>query len=389
MNGTIRIAYLSNDLADPATLRRVETLLTGGAAITLAGFRRTERPVSAVHCVAALDLGQTNDGQLPRRAMRVASKAMARWTHTLFNGADVVLARNLDMLLFGLAARWRTRSHVPVVYECLDINQRMMGTQAARRALRRLDAYALSRSDGLLVSSPSFVSEYFSRLGVAVPPVILAENKLRPGTGARAGTPAASLQLPWRIGWFGNLRCTRSFEFLRDLAARWPRVIEVVLRGRPTVPVAELIERHLPCSGMRYEGLYTLDDLPALYAPCHFAWAIDYFDPTANSQWLLPNRIYEGSFFHVPAIARAGTATAAWLLEHDAGLIVDELDDLHGAIGSMISNKGRLEVLRKAVARIPLIDLVWTAASCQSLVSQIAHLSQSPNRERLKEIVNV
>ena len=43
-----------------------------------------------------------------------------------------------------------------------------------------------------------------------------------------------------------------------------------------------------------------------------------------NSVWLLPNRLYEGGYYGVPAIAPAGTQTAAWVNARSVGFTVPE-----------------------------------------------------------------
>ena len=44
-----------------------------------------------------------------------------------------------------------------------------------------------------------------------------------------------------------------------------------------------------------YGGPYrNPDDLEEIYRPIHFICAVDYLDEGTNSDWLLPNRIYEG-----------------------------------------------------------------------------------------------
>src|SRR6185503_20367573 len=50
----------------------------------------------------------------------------------------------------------------------------------------------------------------------------------------------------------------------------------------------------------------------------------DFMEAGYNSLWLLPNRLYEGGYQAVPAIAPAGTQTASWIASHGAGFTVDE-----------------------------------------------------------------
>ncbi|MGR5543340.1 hypothetical protein ACPV5V_32785, partial [Vibrio campbellii] len=52
------------------------------------------------------------------------------------------------------------------------------------------------------------------------------------------------------------------------------------------------------------------DDLADIYNNAHFNWTLDFFEQGGNSEWLLPNRIYEGGLFALPPLYRAGNYTA-------------------------------------------------------------------------------
>ena len=70
----LRIYFLQQwfDLSDPAVDRRVAMLRAGGAAVTLAGFRRGAAP-EAAGGLASIDLGRTQDGRFPQRIASVAT----------------------------------------------------------------------------------------------------------------------------------------------------------------------------------------------------------------------------------------------------------------------------------------------------------------------------
>ena len=54
----------------------------------------------------------------------------------------------------------------------------------------------------------------------------------------------------------------------------------------------ETLARH---PNMAFRGPYANPgELPDIYGGVHFSWAVDYLDDGLNSDWLLPNRLYEG-----------------------------------------------------------------------------------------------
>jgi succinoglycan biosynthesis protein ExoL len=371
----MRITYFIQDLSDPAVTQRVRMLRAGGSTVELLGFRRSSAAIPHIDDVETIDLGQTFEGRLASRAFLVARRSIgARRWRDLIHGADVVLARNLDMCTIADAARGWAGSRVPMVYECLDIHRSLLGDSLPSRLLRRWERQILRRSTALVVSSPAFVTNNFKRLGGDhLPTIILAENKrVVTNTMAQRSPPSSISAPPWRIGWFGNIRCADSFQILLNLAHRRPKLIDIELRGRPTRKLQNLIDKHLPLPNMRFGGPYQQTDLAAIYDGVHMTWAIDYFERGLNSDWLLPNRLYEGSFSNRPVIALAGTATAAWLASRGSGIIIQgdpniELDTLVATLTA-----ARYDELQQAVAAIPTVDLVYTAEDCRRFAAQIA-----------------
>lgn len=374
----MKVAYLAYDLSDAAAARRARMLQMGGAEVLAAGFRRSEQPVPDLSGARAIDLGRTYDGRLAHRAALVAARC-ARVTKLkeIVRGADVVLARNLEMLAIAAAAR---RAHAPgakLVYECLDIHRIMCGTGPASIALRALEGALLRSCSAVLVSAPAFVIEYFARRHRRLPPMMLVENKVlgrseRPAAAARPAGP------PWRIGWFGNVRCRKSVSLLKEIVRRAP--VEVIIRGRPsahTLPDLQQLIADEP--RIRFAGPYSQADLAQIYGEVHFAWSLDYTDEGLNSDWLLPNRIYEGSFFNTPAIAERRTAIGGWLADKGAGLLVDDpVEDIVRALRTLAPDS--YEVFERRTRAIDTRALAFDDEACRNLAVALAS-TPDPARE--------
>jgi len=224
----------------------------------------------------------------------------------------VILARNLEMLVLATRARKRHAPAATVVYECLDIHRMLLSNSPGGGLLRLLETKLCQEVDLLLTSSPAFVRNYFTPRGFLAP-IRLVENKVLvlSDTASRTTPRRPPPGPPWRIGWFGVIRCRKSLDILSSVArAAWGDV-EVVIRGRPsgaTFPDFEAAIANRP--HIRYAGPYrNPDDLPDIYGDVHFNWAVDYYESGQNSSWLLPNRIYEGSFHGTIPIALKGVET--------------------------------------------------------------------------------
>ncbi|MGH6955827.1 MAG: glycosyl transferase family 1 [Caulobacteraceae bacterium] len=326
----VQIAYFVHDLADANVAKRVRMLRQSGAEVGLAGFRRGPSAPRRVIGAPAVDLGRTRDGRLKARALRVALQVLrAPFMAEPIRGSQVVVARSLEMLTIAWVARSLHARRARLVYECLDVHRLLVSRGLVGFLLRRLESALLSRANLLIVSSPAFLTAYFEprhkisrRKRLAV---LVAENKVfescRPRPSAEPRRPGP----PWRIGWFGMLRCRKSFELLSAFARERAGLIEVIVAGRPSEKEFPDFAREASrARGVTFAGAYGPEALERLYQSVHFNWAIDYFEEGLNSAWLLPNRIYEGGGYGAVPIALASTETGRWLAARGLGLLVED-----------------------------------------------------------------
>lgn len=75
--------------------------------------------------------------------------------------------------------------------------------------------------------------------------------------------------------------------------------------------------------GLTFGGPYRNPaDLRELYDGIDIVWCLDFYDAGKNSEWLLPNRLYEALCLGKPVLALAGTATGRYVEEHGVGWTV-------------------------------------------------------------------
>jgi succinoglycan biosynthesis protein ExoL len=370
-----KIAYFVHDLSDAAVHRRVRMLAAGGAAVTPIGFRRQATPVREVEGLAAIDLGQTEDGKLSRRLITVAGALMrvGGFAEALAE-TDVILARNLEMLTIAARARRRHAPQARLVHECLDVHRLLLSPRPAGALLRHIESRLWRGVDLLLTSSPGFIENYFEPRRFPAS-VRMVENKLLflddedPPERGKPRPPGP----PWRIGWFGMLRCRKSLEMLGALAGRAAGAVEIVLRGRPSASVFPDFDAAIArFPYLHFGGPYrNLEDLPALYGGVHFAWTVDQYEEGQNSAWLLPNRVYEGTFYGAVPISQRGVETSRWLSRHDIGVELDEpierglIDFFQGL------DQGNYVRLAEKLRAVPRRDLVVDRSDCRELVEAL------------------
>lgn len=368
----IKISYFVHDLNDPHVARRVIMFTRGGSDVKLIGFRRHAEPVASVSGAPVIDLGRTLPGKFLSRALSVAKNALkSGMLADAVRGADVIVARNLEMLTLAVRARNLLAPRIPAVYECLDIHRLLLSRGPAGCALRLLEDRLWRETDLLLTSSPAYIRNYFAPRGFPVA-LRLLENKVLnlDGEAALLRPKRPDPGRPWRIGWFGLLRCRRSFEILSRLCRELPGTVEVVLRGRPSTKIfADFQAEAARAPGVSFFGAYrNPEDLSAIYGGVHFTWAIDFYEASLNSAWLLPNRVYEGSLWGAAPLALEGTETGRWLAAKNAGVLLPDPPEeaLRSFFQSLSTHE--YEGLAAAVSNIPHSELADDLQSCRALV---------------------
>ncbi len=394
---TRRVAYFAFDRGDAATRRRVEALRADGVAVD--GFAMRRRDDEQPDWVVA-DLGRTRDNAYLQRLGAIAlgvQRALAR--RDLLVEADVLLARNLDMLAIASLVRIVGRIRAPLVYECLDIHRLMVREDAVGRALRAAEGWMLRRSSMLWVSSPAFLTAYFDRWNLRPAATAMVENRMTPTRGL-APRPAESQQRaagPLRIGWFGNLRCRRSLALLERVAATYPGKVEIHLRGYPALgEIPDFEDRVAAQPGFHYGGRYRApEDLGALYEGVDVVWAGDFMDDGFNSAWLLPNRLYEGGWFACPPIAPAKAETGRWIAARNIGFPLDEPleEKLPELVGGLLVDPSPISKARSALLDLPAETFVQPRGAIAALIEEAiddgrrnAASSRSERRSRVKNM---
>ncbi|RAZ88026.1 glycosyltransferase [Cereibacter johrii] len=377
----MRILYLAHDLDDSAIWRRAAMLRAGGASVQTAGFRRREGPLPE----PAILLGKTADARMLQRAASVA-RALAGLRRSLagVQAPDVIIARNLEMLALAV----RAKSFWPealLVYEVLDIHRMMLGDGPRPRAMRALERRLMRRVGLVLTSSPGFVNEYFQPHGQARMPIRLIENKcFYPEAALPAVPERRPVAAPITIGWFGILRCAWSLDCLDRVTRAAPGRYRVLLRGKPALD--QLPQFHATVAAnpdLDFGGPYrNPDDLADIYGQVHLSWLIDRYDAGKNSDWLLPNRLYEGCRHHAVPVALAGTEVANFLGDYGLGLTVaaPDAEEVGRRLGAL--SLAEVEAMRSTVAEVPA--QVWTTGpeECQEITGLMAQIAAARGRRR-------
>ncbi|WP_162894814.1 glycosyltransferase family 4 protein [Rhizobium terrae] len=377
----LNILYLAHDLADAAIRRRVLTLKAGGANVTVAGFERGANLLAEEQDITTISLGETADGRFVQRIGTVIAARMALSKKLYWiSKPDVVIARNLETLALAGAAASMFGRNIPIVYECLDIHRLLLDEGVKGRLMRLVQRHFGRRASLLITSSPAFVENFFKPCSGLDLPVMLLENKvlaLKPeAVSGMSGPRMPKPGKPWRIGWFGAIRCRKSLDILIDFAARMEGRVEIVLRGRPAYREFDDFDAKVKAAAhVEFHGPYrNPEELGAIYRDVQFTWTIDFFEEGLNSSWLLPNRLYEGGLYGAVPIALAGTETGRFVSRRGIGATLADAspEKLENLFNGM--TEARYTDLVSRLSAVERSQWVTGPADCRSLVSRLAAL---------------
>jgi len=370
-----RIAFFGHDAGDAAVRRRVQGFRDDG--IDVVGFTMRRQENVGVEW-ENVDLGRTFDGAYRQRIQSIFSGAKrAAAKRDLLATADVIYARNLDMLATAFLAKRYAKLKTPVVYEALDVHRLLTRKDLVGLLLRRIEGALLERTKRLVVSSPGFLENYFSIRHRGHYHPFLIENRLAAGAdyGPRpaAGTAEIAPEAPLRLGWVGGLRCARSLGLLIDLARELGPQVQIVMHGIASpVEMPDFKERIAGLSNVVFHGRYrSPEDLARIYGKLDLVWAGDFMEAGYNSVWLLPNRIYEGGYYGVPSIAPADTQTAKWINARSIGFTAPEdlAHTLPALVRALIANRSLIREKRERLLSLPADVFVAPRGELATVIS--------------------
>lgn len=323
---SLKGVYLGVDATNPTLILRIGSFLRAGVDLTAFTFRRHKFNTDFQPQWRNVHLGATRDRNYLRRVPALLRAVWTLWQHReTIRKADFIYCRNIDLLALGLVARRIAGRKPLLVYEVEDVQEVFFKRTLSGRIFRKIEAWALRRTDLLVPLSPGFLHGYFEPVHGYDGPSYVLENRIQPADLSKNETPAGRLWEPitdrWVIGWFGTLRCPKSMKILEAIADRMGDRVEIYTRGYPTETGIEayrdVVERH---PNWTYDGEYTIPhDLEAMYGRVHFSWCLDFLDEDGNSPLLLACRMYQGSYFGAVPLVVKGWEMDRWLTPHGFG----------------------------------------------------------------------
>jgi succinoglycan biosynthesis protein ExoL len=383
-----RIAYFGHNRRDPASVRRIQSFLDAGVEVVTFTFRRDQEPKYPGPPWANVDLGHVEHARLLGRiAVYLHAIATVIRRRRALLDSDVVYARNLDIFAFAafafaLAAPTASRNH-SFVYECLDVHEALTKNTRVSALLRWIERRILNRACLLVVSSPGFLRHYFGPVQDYRGARCWVENKLyfragcvpppREPRGSSARPDSAAGGAALTIGWIGIIRCKRTLDVLKALALARPRDVRVRIVGRISYFLIEDFDEQVAAAAnIDFAGAYDWPDgLESAYRGVDIVFAQELSWKGMNSDWLIPNRIYEASYFGVPSLSVGDTETSRIVRERGLGYTLP--DDSTQTLIDFVDHLDRAELraIRKRLLDMPPAAFVSNDGDTAELLDAI------------------
>ncbi len=330
---TSHVVMVGHNRNDTAFLRRVQMFVDAGASVTAFTFRRDSAAVTLATGWQDIDLGHIEHKRFFSRAVVYgrALLTMFRYRRSLLD-SDVVHARNLDVYLLMqlslalFAPNWLVRGPRNRVYECLDVHFSLTSRSRLSVLLRALERQVLDDADLLITSSAGFVRNYFIPFQYFDKPWLLVENKHPAVELPTSPVSSEMTQSPFIIVWAGTIRCPRTLSLLTEAAALLPDSLKIRICGRVSLFILpDFHERIAGVANIEFRGPYDYPvELNKVYDGAHACWSQDLAQLDGNSGWLIPNRVYEASYYGVPSLAIRGTETAQFVEHNRVGVVLED-----------------------------------------------------------------
>lgn len=253
--------------------------------------------------------------------------------------SDVVYCFSLDALLIGRIASLLI--HRPIVYQVQDVRSILIGDQLKNKLFRCIERRLLRCTGHLVVSSQAYYEHHFKvNYGLKRSRVSVVENKLElaPASTDKPAQHSRTRHQTITIGYFGILRCPRSWKVLTTAVQRQSERIQLLVRGKPS-GIPGFLDDVDQSQSIRYGGTYRdPDELAALYGPVDLVWAAYPYSygKRGNWEWARTVRFYEACAHNRPVVVQAGTEDARVVLEHNIGMVLD-LSDVNRAVNELLS----------------------------------------------------
>lgn len=278
--------------------------------------------------------------------------------------AEVIYAFGFDVLLLGWLSQFSLRKKIKFVCEVGDIRGAFLEKCIYSSLLRLIERAILKQIDLLVVTSKAYVTGYYKGIqGLHNIKYHVIENKIdRDKILCWVNQQKNKKEDVIRLGYFGVIRCRRSWEILKKVVRKGKGRIRLYVRGI-AMGIENFEEEARTIDFIDYGGDYVSpDDLPYMYGAVDMVWACYPYQGISigNWQWARTNRFYEACFFKKPMFVQAGAEDNRVVANLGLGLSIDLLD-VEGTVDRILKvTEKELTQWRRNIVQLPKNIYIYT-----------------------------
>jgi len=332
----LRILFFTTATEHTTFRKTARMLAKEGAYVKIIGFTRNNFPAGS-DAVPTEILGTISHGNYFRRFINLF-KSISKLREYAKN-YDIVHCFALDTLIIAnIALAFQKKK---IVYQVQDIKRQLIGNSIKPRLYRFIERLLLKNIVQLIVSSEDYHTHYFAKYhNFPSKLTTVIENKLEtePISTLDDSTQNSSLNKHIRLGYFGVMRCVRSWEILKKSIQKSQGVFSLYLRGKPNA-MPNLSNEIISEKFISFGGPYrSPDDLKLIYESVDLVWAAYPYGFGKEGNWQMARtiRFYEACAYGRPVLVQKGTPHALIVSELDIGKVID-MKNINMAIDQILS----------------------------------------------------
>lgn len=275
-----------------------------------------------------ISLGKLDHGNYFKRILQILL-AFPKIIKSIKN-TDAIYVFEIDMLIIAYIINliFIGRNFI-IIYEIGDIQPIKMKKTLLGKIVRGIEKYLVKRVDKMIVTSKDYMFGYYKdilNLNINEINYQVIENKIDKNNVKKENS-LINNNNPDKItiGYFGVLRCERSWEILKNIALLGNDSFEIYVRGYIMKPDSIKTDSK-KYNNIKFEGPYTApSELSEIYNSVDIIWACFPYrnKDIGNWKWARTNRFYESCYFNKPMIVQKGTQDSKVVEENDLGISLD------------------------------------------------------------------
>jgi succinoglycan biosynthesis protein ExoL len=351
-----QVAILISHIPNPRILKRIK-VLENKFEITLLYWDRD------LEVKESFEINETNSidpilvkapqGRPVARIVPLMKFAYIAINHLKGLKPDIIHAGGLDMLLVASIYKDLFKRDTKIVYEVADlpkysfIKNANSPTAILAKLLQRIERKLTSRISLIILTSPYFWDEYFSKFIEKDKYLFIPNAPLKKLFDKYENRKNDN----FTIGFIGSVRYAEQLKMLINVAQEIGNLKIFIAGSGPDY--IKIVEYANDKDFVEIYGPYNYEkEIVSLYEKVDCTYAV-YDTKLDNVKVALPNRLYESIVCEIPIIGTKGTVLGKFIEENQIGVnINDDKNELKEALLKLINSPKLIELYRENCKKI-------------------------------------